>query len=245
MRSFRFSPALGLLSLTLTLAGCLIDRGALTGPPPTGIDAGPLDAFVEPTADAPAPTEEPDAFVAPEIDDAFSPPSPDAGLCDEVGEACCGTACRGGLDCVSDICEPTGCGMEGRDCCSSSRCFSTTVCDASRCVHCGRLEEPCCNDRSCESGTCNEGRCAACGELEQPCCEGSCRAGTCSGGRCRPPEGSRGGPCRGTLDPCDRWSQCNLSGICEPCGLSGETCCGLGDCMGSARCNFAGGFRCG
>lgn len=230
------------LLCVLTLAGCLIDRGSLVAPP-TGLDAGPRpDAFLEPGTDTGPPREDPDAHVEPEID-AYVEPSPDAGLCDEVGEGCCGMACSAGLSCsASGRCDITGCGGVGAPCCLDSVCFGTNGCVGGTCAHCGAEGEVCCASATCDSGlACAGDRCAPCGNIGQSCCGGGCLTGSCNGGTCRAPEGARGGPCRMSLDACDEWASCDFgTGICQGCGMRGESCCGLGRCQGGTSCNWGG-----
>lgn len=231
----------------------MIDRGAIEPPSTPGMDSGPeirADAFVPPGEDTGTSIDDPDAYAPPEID-AYVVPDPDAGPgsgpCDERGEGCCGTTCRGGLECSgSSLCDLPGCGAAGAACCVMDRCFGTSACNGATCEPCGGTGQLCCSGTpACADGaaTCDGSRCVACGDLGQPCCGGTCRAGACTGGQCRPPEGSIGGPCRGVLamPRCDGQAYCNDSGNCESCGHRGETCCPIGRCS-EGSCSW--GNRC-
>jgi hypothetical protein len=271
LRSVVLAPRLGCLAMAAVAAsasvGCLIDRRPLAGTPAPVVDAHvepdaapERDAFVEDGVDAAMPT--PDAFSP----DAFSPDAvtfdggpADAGPCDFPGDSCCAGRCTEGLRCLSnDLCDVALCGTTpGGPCCLDGTCpGSTTVCvggPSGTCETCGGRGERRCASMSCdwpEVDACDGTRCVACGQPGQPCCAAGapCTSpATCGeGNRCQLPEGTRGGRCRDiwTNPRCDPWSQCSVEGICEPCGLSGETCCGLGNCQAPWTCQVFSGFRC-
>lgn len=241
--------------LAAASSGCLVDRSPLRG-----VDPPREDAWVEGDA-----STAPDAFAESPVDarvlssDAFGPDAPaadggprDAHLCGLRGDACCAGRCAEGLRCLgNDVCDAIDCGSTpGGACCLDGTCpGSTAICvggPTGTCQACGGSGEPCCAGRSCDdpmATTCDGTTCVACGGAGEPCCAAgpACRSMlTCAGDRCLPPDGTRGGRCRFTFNPCDDFAWCDpVRQICQPCGGAGEGCCLLAPrCMTGLSCEL-------
>ena len=118
-------------------------------------------------------------------------------------------------------------------------------------VPCGYEGAPCClwPVPECQSGlacAAGENVCRRCGGKDQPCCASGPQCSgvlTCEQGTCRQTCGVSGLPCCGRTQTGGRWtgtcidSECDeTSGLCGPCGLAGQSCCGSGGSQ-SGTCN--------
>ncbi|MEM1418441.1 MAG: hypothetical protein AAGH15_26335, partial [Myxococcota bacterium] len=140
----------------------------------------------------------------------------------------------------------TVCGGLGERCCPTGA-FSSAFCSASgvkcsgftggTCEACGAPGEACCEGQACDgSGCCVDDTCVADMDL-CTAAAGTCSDGACEGGAC----GRIGGPCCPGIGCSADFAVCR-GGVCAPCGVEGEICCGAErECLAPFVCDLRPG----
>ena len=156
---------------------------------------------------------------------------------------------RGRLTC-SDMFSATNatcvpCGVTGAPLCTGRPCIDGFAVQGGQCQPCGDIGMPTCDDgEPCRTSQAVpvHGTCVKAGGPNEPCKQdGTCinYGLSCQEGVCKGACGNLGGACCGILEvgfECYDGASCR-SDKCEPCGGSGQICCGDANCNAGLTCD--------